>query len=253
MNNTRLKVAALILAFLCASGDTYAQTKKKPKPAPGANTALAKRVAQTKADLIAASKEYKASLEKLLPLEEAELKNEADEVERRRPLVAGGIISKKDLEASEQKLAAAQARVNATRLQLGEADEMIAEASGEDQVQKLSARPGSYNTTSALIRYNGTAHWALTDIVKVQGFFTSKFKHSLPVSAYGQTAVHDRLGFDHRNAVDVAVHPDSDEGQAIMAYLRNAGIPFIAFRHAVAGSATGAHIHVGYPSHRIGR
>jgi hypothetical protein len=73
----------------------------------------------------------------------------------------------------------------------------------------------------------------------------------MPISAYGQTATHDRLGFDHRNSVDVAVHPDSPEGQSLMAYLKSAGIPFIAFRHAVSGSATGAHIHIGYPSHRI--
>jgi hypothetical protein len=51
--------------------------------------------------------------------------------------------------------------------------------------------------------------------------------------------------------MDVAVHPDSAEGAALMSYLRSQGIPFIAFRQAVAGSATGAHIHIGYPSHRI--
>ena len=251
MTKKHLKLAALILALFWAMGDASAQSKKKP--APSSKATLANRVAETRADLVTASKVYKASLEKLLPFEEAELKNEADELERRKPLVLEGIISKRDLEASEQKLAAAQAKVNGTRLLLGEADAMIAEASGESQLAKLSARPGSYYTTAALIRFNGTARWALTDIAKVQGFFTSRFKHALPVSAYGQTAVHDHLGFDHRNAVDVAVHPDSAEGQAIMVYLRSLGIPFIAFRHAVAGSATGAHIHVGYPSHRIGK
>jgi hypothetical protein len=51
--------------------------------------------------------------------------------------------------------------------------------------------------------------------------------------------------------MDVAVQPDSPEGEALMAYLRSQGIPFIAFRHAVPGSATGAHIHIGRPSHRI--
>ena len=38
---------------------------------------------------------------------------------------------------------------------------------------------------------------------------------------------------------------------ALIAYLRSNGIPYIAFRSAVAGAATGAHIHVGYPSHRL--
>jgi len=50
--------------------------------------------------------------------------------------------------------------------------------------------------------------------------------------------------------MDVALHPDSDEGRSLMAYLRRAGIPFIAFRSAMPGSATGAHIHIGLPSIR---
>lgn len=251
MTKNYFGITTLVLIFLWAIGGASAQSKKKP--APGPKTALAKRLEETRADLVTASKAYKASLEKLVPFEENERKAAAEQVELRKQLVADGVASRQELEQSERRLAAAEAKLTATRKQLGDADAMIAEASGESQLAKLSARPGSYLTTAALIRFNGTARWALTDIAKVQGFFTARFKHTLPVSAYGQTAVHDHLGFDHRNAVDVAVHPDSAEGQAIMAYLRNAGIPFIAFRSAVRGSATGAHIHVGYPSHRLGK
>jgi hypothetical protein len=35
-----------------------------------------------------------------------------------------------------------------------------------------------------------------------------------------------------------------------MAWLRERGISFIAFRGAVPGAATGAHVHVGEPSPR---
>ncbi|HSO76494.1 MAG TPA: hypothetical protein VLU47_16800 [Blastocatellia bacterium] len=251
MTKTYLRVTALLLVLLGAIGGASAQSKKKPPPSP--KTTLANRLAETRADLVTASKAYKESLEKLLPFEEDERKRAAEIVEIRKRLVAEGLASKRELEESERLLADAEVKLTGTRRQLGEADAMIAEASGESALATLSARPGSYSRTAALIRYNGTARWALTDITKVQGFFTSRFQRALPVSAYGQTAVHNHLGFDHRNAVDVAVHPDSAEGQAIMAYLRSIGIPFIAFRHAVSGSATGAHIHVGYPSHRIGR
>ena len=79
-------------------------------------------------------------------------------------------------------------------------------------------------------------------------FFVQTFGRSLPVTALGQTATHDRLRFDHRNAIDVALHPDSNEGRSLLAYLRQTGIPFIAFRGAVPGAATGAHIHIGHPS-----
>jgi hypothetical protein len=59
------------------------------------------------------------------------------------------------------------------------------------------------------------------------------------------------MGFNDRNSLDVAVHPDSAEGRALIAYLRGNGIPFLAFRSAVPGAATGAHIHIGYPSNRL--
>jgi hypothetical protein len=73
----------------------------------------------------------------------------------------------------------------------------------------------------------------------------------LPVSAFGQTALHDRMGLDHRNALDVAVHPDSPEGRALMEHLRSLGVPFIAAWGAIPGSTSGAHIHVGQPSPRL--
>ena len=84
----------------------------------------------------------------------------------------------------------------------------------------------------------------------VKSFFISKFGRTLPVSAFGQTRLHDRLGFDHRNGIDVALSPDSTEGRAVLDRLRGLGVPFIAFRRAVPGVATGAHIHVGKPSPR---
>jgi hypothetical protein len=84
----------------------------------------------------------------------------------------------------------------------------------------------------------------------IKGFFTSKFGRTLPVSAFGQTRLHNRWGFDHRNGVDVALSPDSVEGRALLGRLRGFGVPFIAFRKAIPGIATGAHIHVGKPSRR---
>jgi hypothetical protein len=84
----------------------------------------------------------------------------------------------------------------------------------------------------------------------IKSFFVSKFGRTLPVSAFGQTRLHSRLGFDHRNGVDVALSPDSAEGRALLGKLRSLGVPFIAFRKAIPGVATGAHIHVGRASPR---
>ena len=245
-------VCALVLGFaLLTSSDSVAQTKKKKKAPQKSEPSLTQKLKKSKADVVSAANDYKASLERLLVLQENDVKAASDEVEKRKELLAQSIISKRELEESERALSAAQDQVSSTKKQIGESDDLIAEATAEQQMVKLA--PGTYQTTAALIRYNGSANWVLTDAAKVQSFFASRFNQALPISAFGQTAVHDHLGFDHRNSIDVAVSPDSTEGQTLMAYLRSAGIPFIAFRHAVRGSATGAHIHIGYPSKRVSK
>ncbi|HXG64958.1 MAG TPA: hypothetical protein VNO70_07605 [Blastocatellia bacterium] len=209
------------------------------------------------ADLVSATNQYKSGLAELLPLYEQALKTATETYEKRKELYAQGIISRRDLEASEQAVKEAQAQLDETRKKMTESDQLIAEIRAEQEAAKLkpasrSGRVGSYTATAAVMRYGGSGGWSLANIAKVQSFFTTKFGRSLPVSAYGQTATHDRMRFDHRNSVDVAVHPDSAEGQALIAFLRANGIPYIAFRSAVPGAATGAHIHIGYPSHRTG-
>lgn len=251
----RLKIgtalsAAVFVALLVLPSDSIAQGKKKTKTRKSEPT-LVERVAKAKTEVIAAANDYKTSLQKLLALQEDDVKKAAETVERRKELLAQAVISKKELEEGERALSAAQDKVRDTNKQIGEADNLIAEATAEEKLAKLG--PGAYVATAALIRYNGPTRWVLTDAAKVQSFFALRFNHALPISAYGQTAVHNQLGFDHHNSIDVAVSPDSREGQTLMAYLRGAGIPFIAFRYAVRGSATGAHIHIGYPSHRLAK
>ena len=97
----------------------------------------------------------------------------------------------------------------------------------------------------------GTGKWKLSDAGKVEEFFVAKFKMPLPLSAFGQSALHTRWGWDHRNGMDVGLHPDSNEGRALIEFLRAESIPFLAFRGAVPGVATGPHIHVGNRSPRI--
>jgi hypothetical protein len=112
--------------------------------------------------------------------------------------------------------------------------------------------PGAEQSTAEVLEYHGVTVWTLAQVASLDRFFSARFGRPLPVSALGQTAVHDRLGFDHRNAADVAVHPDSVEGRALLDHLRALGIPFLAFRGPVAGASTGAHVHVGAPSPRTG-
>ena len=87
--------------------------------------------------------------------------------------------------------------------------------------------------------------------MKLLSFYSRSFGRQLPVSSFGQSPVHDRWGYAHHNAMDVGVSPDSAEGRALMEFLRASGIPFTAFRWAIPGTATGPHIHIGRPSHKI--
>lgn len=92
--------------------------------------------------------------------------------------------------------------------------------------------------------------WRISDWGRVQNFFVTRFGRPLPVSAFGQSALHDRWGLDHRQGIDVGLHPDSGEGAALVEFLRSQGIPFLAFRGPVPRVATGPHIHIGRASHR---
>lgn len=139
-----------------------------------------------------------------------------------------------------------------TRAAVREADALVADAEAAREIAALpTPAPGETQEGPALIRFAGIGRWSLAALPALERFFAGRFGHPLPISALGQTTAHDRLGLDHRNALDVAVHPDSVEGRALMDHLRSNGIPFLAFRAARAGVATGAHIHVGEPSGRL--
>jgi hypothetical protein len=81
--------------------------------------------------------------------------------------------------------------------------------------------------------------------------FEKQFSEPFPISAKGMTAVHRALGLDHTGRVDVAVNPDSPEGIWLREYLDQKGIPYYAFRVAMAGKATAPHIHIGPGSTRL--
>ena len=231
---------------------------KQSKPAAGPETELARLRAQ----FVQATKDYKASLEQLLPFYEADVKRADERLAKTKELYAQGIVSKREVERDEAATAAARAKVAGVRGQLKGADEQIAETLVEAEAEEVAAKEaakaakmaragGGLVQTTAYIRYAGARPWSLAEAGAVEQFFMRKFGRALPVSSFGQSPVHDRWGYDHHNAMDVGLSPDSAEGRALMEYLRAGGVPFTAFRFAIPGTATGPHIHVGRPSHRI--
>ena len=208
-------------------------------------------LSRSRADVIQKTKETRAGAETLLALHEAEVKRITAEYERRRELYHQGFISHSELIQAEHAVAQAMLRLDENKRLIVETDTALTEFTMRDELLRLPGLAlGGYSETNTLLRFNGAAGFTLAEFAKIERFFSQSFGRGMPISALGQTATHERMRFDHRNAVDVALHPESAEGQSVLKYLRQAGIPFIAFRGAVAGAATGAHIHIGKPSPR---
>ena len=244
-------IALLVVTLaIVTAAQVQAQARRSTAPeAARGNTRLEKAAA----DVIAATQSYRAALEKVLAIHERELARRNELAELRQDLYERGVLSRREFEEGQRAQLEAQKSVEDTRRAMSDADRMMSEARTAESLARLAplAR-GGYEETPGLVRYNGTAAWSLTgDLPRLQQFFLARFGRPLPISALGQTALHDRMGFDHRNALDVAVHPDSPEGGALMEHLRLAGIPFIAAWGAIPGSTSGAHIHVGQPSPRF--
>src|SRR5437870_11919062 len=170
-------------------------------------------------------------------------------------LLAEGLIAKKDLEQAENAVADAKLKVSGVENQIGTADAQLAQAlieiEGDKEIAKLGRVPkGTTIRGASFIRYTGAGSWVLSQAGKVEAFFQQTFKRPLPIAVFGQGAIHNQWRLDHRNAMDISLRPDEPEGQALINFLRQNGIPFSAFRTAIPGVATGPHIHIGMPSHR---
>lgn len=259
-----LKYSRLVIIALALS---VCGVTARAQGAAAAVTAAGGELSRARAELIDSAEDAQASTRDLLTLKERELAKAEQAHAGLKQLFAEGLVARREVEASETLLSSARDAIENLRKQIDASALLIAATEAATEADKLAKlRPllpaGSrrllrptlgYSASAVMIRHNGAAPWtALSGLAGVRLFFESNFGRALPVSALGQTATHGRLGFDHSRAVDVAVHPDSAEGRALMAYLQSQGITFIAFRAAVPGSATGPHIHIGPPSHRVG-
>src|SRR5215471_5845132 len=130
-----------LLALLNFPSVSFSQARKKSQskktPSQQTEPTLTDRMSKARADLLSAAKDYKKSLETLLALQEADVKTASDLVEKRKVLLEQLVISKKELEESERLLATAQDKAKDTKSKIGEADNLIAEASAEEQLKKL--------------------------------------------------------------------------------------------------------------------
>jgi hypothetical protein len=255
---------SLLLTFLLLTLPAFGGQRKSSAPKPkGKLSSRSKAVraepvdelTKLREEFVKATNDYRATLEKLRASYEKGLPKAEERLNQSKELFAQGLLSRKDLEASERALAEIKDKVSEVNGRMATADSQIAdtllEAEAEKSLANIKPIPrGGMVHTAAMIRYNGGSAWALSDAWKVQRFFLEAFKKPLPIAVFGQGAIHDRWRLDHHNSMDVSLHPDGPECQALLNFLRANGIPFLAFRQAIPGTATGPHIHIGRPSHR---
>ncbi len=252
-----LALLTLVVTLLAVSG-AYAQKGAQKKPAAKPKTVQTQNdneLTKLRDSYIKATKEYKASLEKLLALYQASVRKAEVRVSQSKKLFADGLISQRDVEQAEHALADANLKVTEAQTQISGADTQIAqvliEIEGDKQIAKLGRlAKGRLIKTTSFIRYSGVGSWVLSQAGTIESFFQQTFKRPLPIAVFGQGSIHNQWHLDHRNAMDISLNPDGPEGQALLEFLRRNGIPFSAFRGAIPGVATGPHIHIGMPSHR---
>jgi hypothetical protein len=165
-------------------------------------------------------------------------------------LVAAGVASQLSLDAFRSELDLAEKERNLAETRAKLTHELAEMAKAEENLEThLAQQPAEAPRIAE--RFDGSGVFTTATFSKVESAFERQFGKTLPVSAMGETAVHRSLGFDHRGRVDVALYPDAPEGIWLREYLTENQIPYFAFRQAVPGKATGAHIHIGPMSTRL--
>ncbi len=190
-----------------------------------------------------------AQADQMLGAAQRRVDREDTAVEDRRKLLDTGIIAHSEfntltdeLEMRKRVLSLAQNRIKL----LADLKQM---AETEKQLERAGQTGGSLK--DAMIRYDGNGFFNATDLTTISSQFEKRFGRTLPVSALGQTLLHQAMGLDHRNRVDVALNPEAPEGIWLRQLLEKLHIPYLAFRTAVAGAATAPHIHIGTGSSRL--
>ena len=158
-----------------------------------------------------------------------------------RQRVDAGALPRKDLAPAAEADEAASKTYELVAERVRLARELAKMASAETLLEELEEEELAF-------RFLGSGGFDEQDILDVESLFFQTFRMAFPVSADGDTELHRSLGLDHTGRIDIALHPDSDEGRFLLDVLESWSIPFIAFRAAVPGQATGPHIHIGLPS-----
>ena len=164
-----------------------------------------------------------------------------DEFEKTLARVDAGALPRNELEPAKEAFDSAQKLLDLAETRGRLAKELADMASAEERLEELEEQDLAFS-------FEGSGGFNELDLMDIEAFYYEAFLAPMPISADGDTPLHRSMGLDHSGRLDIAIHPDSDEGLFLTSMLESWGIPFIAFRTAVPGQATGPHIHIGLPS-----
>ena len=158
--------------------------------------------------------------------------------------VEAGVVPANRLQEAKDRLAAAKRQAELATSRANLVRQMERMVAAESYREELEGDEEAY-------RFYGFDQYERELLYEIGDMYFAAFGSDPPVSAEGDTPLHRSMGLDHTGRMDVALHPDSEEGVFLTYMLENLGIPYIAFRAAIPGQATGPHIHIGPPSERI--
>jgi hypothetical protein len=166
----------------------------------------------------------------------------------RQNLLDQGILARSEFTSYQDELDSRKRVLELAKSRATLVDELRQMA---EQEQRFEHAAQSAAAKDVMIRYEGNGAFTLADLPTISSEFEKRFHHPLPISALGQTLLHQSMGLDHRNRVDVALNPDLAEGVWLRQLLERLHVPYLAFRGALAGAATAPHIHIGTGSTRL--
>ena len=166
-------------------------------------------------------------------------------------LVRLEVRARNSVEPLEQDLGRANATLEAARERARLFQDLIAMAHAEQELETRMDEEPKDPTRIAEVFPGDTDVPSAGKLRALEAAFEREFGRALPVTARGETSLHRSMGFDHTGRLDVGLEPDSREGLWLRRLLETLRVPHLAFRGAVRGQSTAAHIHIGPPSHRI--
>jgi hypothetical protein len=177
------------------------------------------------------------------------LERENEKLVRQQKLVDAGVLARGELAPIEQEIESRRLAVDLAQSRARLLDEIAEIVKREEAAEAAAMVP--QGELPSMERFGGDGTLTSQELKGIEVAYVATFRKPLPISANGATALHRSLGFDHRGRIDVALNPDQREGVWLRSYLEKKDIPYYAFRNAIPGKATGAHIHIGPGSTRI--